>query len=183
MKLSKRFKAVLMLATAICIGVLAIGYIIFRLPEANIEQALKVYSNSRPIGQDQARYGADVAQKNIYYWTADPIQNVQNYYAGLFGDFLPGDAQTQWLISGFNIDRSPLTPATNSSFLTLPSFCKFSEPYRCATLSLVKADQAELYKLAIVSPKSFQNTASPTFIADLPKNGTLIIYSYYVRNF
>ncbi|SRR5258708_5183174 len=181
MKTPRRFLLIGTVIVAICIGTLIIYHLVTR--DQQVEQTFHIYSNAKLIWQDQAVYGADVAQKNLYYWTEDQIQDVQNYYEGLFPKFLSGNAQNQWFITGFNLDNSPLTPNTNSSFLTHPSFCSYTKPNQCVTLALIRGDQDGVYSLPVISPKSFQYSVAPPQIASLPKRGTIIVYSYYTNSF
>jgi hypothetical protein len=180
MKSSRPPLIVLSIVVIIPSTIIAILYANSTLRENNLRSTLHSSSNSHMLFEDQARYGADIAQKSLYYWTADAIEVVQEYYEKMFPAFKAGNAEKEWLITGFNSDGSPSNTFSNSSFLAHSSFCDYRQPYDCITLVLAKTNQPNLYVLPIMSPSSFKILTPPPNYLTIPPEGTLIIYSYYV---
>jgi hypothetical protein len=141
---------------------------------------LHEYANSHLLFEEQGYFGAGIAQRNLYYWTADSATDVKTYYEGIFPFFVEGNSERQWLITGFNVDGSKPDNSGKSQFLGLGSFCDYKQPYYCAALALVNVDQPNLIDLPVLSPKMFRYLTPPPNFMSIPKRGTLIIYSYYI---
>jgi hypothetical protein len=187
MRNSRRILLFVGLPVAMCLGVLLLYDLLFIAPERSVKQVLHMYANAKLIWNDEGLYGADVTQKNFYYWTEDQIKIVQKYYEGLFMPFVPGNAAKQWLITALNLDHAPFPPITNTSvpgyFLGHGSFCGYTKPYLCVSLTLADGEQDSLNGLPIMSAGQFQYASLPSPLAGLPRKGTLIIYRYYIRVF
>jgi len=181
MKSSRLPLIVLSIVVLIPATIIVVLYATSTLRENNLRSALHSYPNSQMLFEDQARFGADIAQKSLYYWTADAIELVQEYYESTFPAFRVGNAEKQWLITGFNPDGSPTNIFSNSSFLAHSSFCDYRQPYDCITLALINTNEPNIYTLPVMSPSTFSILTPPPNYLSIPSEGTLIIYSYYIR--
>jgi hypothetical protein len=164
------------------ISVLAV--LVIESPESKIKQNLNLYQNSRLIFEDSAAYGAGAAQKNLYYWSSDPLTNIQAHYEKVIGDFVTSEDQgKEWLINAFEVNGPRPTPDTSSDFLVHKSFCPNINNEYCVSVAIVAADQPDVYMLPIMSPSGFRRSTMPTSFKDLNPQGTFIIYSYWVKDF
>lgn len=155
-------------------------YALFKLPDDQVRSSLHPYPSSQLLFEDQARYGADIAQRSLYYWSADSLNDVQRYYSTIFPPFDSGSTK-RWLITAFNFDGTKTNTINKSSLLDHESFCNFRQPYECITLALIEANSKDLYRLPVVSPSNFLYLTPPPNFMLIPQKGTLMVYSYYIR--
>jgi hypothetical protein len=150
----------------------------------SIQQSLNLYPSATFVLEDQGYFGADTAIKGLYYWTSAPINDVQKYYEAFLQPFLKSnDEYGNWLISAYYLDDIYLNVDTDSAFLGHGSFCSDFNDRGCITVALVDATQLDIYRLAVSSPSMFYRLTPPPEFANLPYQGTLIIYQYWVDDF
>jgi hypothetical protein len=153
--------------------------------ELLLQGTISIYPGTEFIFEETAVWGANSAQKSLYYWNKDSVEYVREYYESRFTPFMLGEdigGYGNWLITSFYSDGSSPKTYDSPSYLIHPSFCNHTEIYRCVTISLVEPDQENLAHLAVMSPSSFRRLTLPAAFDELPRSGTLIIYSYYVTD-
>jgi hypothetical protein len=180
MRISRRILFIVAIPITMCLGLLIAYDLAFSAPERNMKQALHVYANATPIWEAEADYGASSHAKQLYYWTEDPLQDVQRYYESYLGPFLPKTLDSgAWLDSVFYLDLSRMPPKVTLHVIDDGAYCKYYEYYECVVVALVKADQDALYEVPFLYPGQFKIEPMPAPLAAIPKRGTLIIYRYY----
>lgn len=179
MKSSKR---ILLLVYLICssfvICPVVFVYLSFIRPENAVKEALDIYPGAQFVFEDQARYGSDTGQKSLYYWSADALEDIQNYYEDASLVFFRETSTSQWSISGFNLAGSKPVPAS-APRLDHGSFCDFEQPYQCVTVALINASSSDLFRLPPISPSQFLYLTPPPSLLSIAQQGTLIVFSYY----
>ncbi|HML20825.1 MAG TPA: hypothetical protein PKD09_04200 [Aggregatilinea sp.] len=151
--------------------------------EWKIKQNFKVIDGARMVFSDMSTYGANSAQKSVYYWSAESLDEVTRYYQDFATPFLTtGDEYGAWRIAGLgHLDTIPT--ASEGRNIGHRSFCHYKNHYKCITISLVDASQKDIYRLGVSSTSSFRRSENPPGLASMPVYGTLIIYSYYIDDF
>ena len=149
--------------------------------DARVQSSFHLYPSAVHIASDEATYGGGSAKKSSYFWSEAPLNEVQVYYEQFFARFIHvPDDYGEYLATLYSLDeleRERNQPTTSD--LT----CDYLERYTCISLALVDAGQANIYELPVSSPSSFRRDVIPSFLATLPKSGTLIIYSYFVTDY
>jgi hypothetical protein len=169
--------AILLTPVALCYGAL---YVWLVVPENNIRQSLNLYPEATAVLEESGLFSPDIDRKNLYYWTQSPMEAVQSHYESNFQPFIASqDDDRDWLISAYHLDGSIPKVDADSSYLAHSSFCSDYHDGRCVSIVLVDANQPDLYKLPVANPTMFRRDVSPPELANLPRNGTLIIYGYW----
>lgn len=138
------------------------------------------------MGDSYGYYGAGSGLKITYYWTADSIEPVQNYYQNFAYPFVK-DSISGGLITVFSLDGSDLTYRSidgkthNPEFPSEP-FCHYTQRYKCANVRIVPIKMTLGALPSFLSGPTWTNIKMPPAISEL-KGGTLIIYSYFINDF
>jgi hypothetical protein len=152
--------------------------------EARLQASLRVYPNAALVGSDSAVWGSDMAQRNVFYASSDPINDVKTYYEGVFNTFHDSrDEYGSWWMTAFDAQGLSLGIVPNSDYLHYDSFCDHDQTYACITISLIDLQQSDVHRLGISSPSSFRYTTPPAFFETLDGDGTLVIYSYLISDY
>ena len=180
-----KLRKLILICSAVILLFLALPGFLFVLPqlrEWSIRQQFSLIDGGSWVMEESARYGANVAQASVYYWIDKPLSEVRTYYQSLTTPFQKsGDDFGEWEIA--------LIRRGNTGFATLNalprsishgSLCHDRPTYDCLTVALVSADQSERHAVGAMSPSSFRRSSEPAALAELPRRGTIIIYSYDV---
>src|SRR5258705_2628255 len=98
-------KVVVIIILFVTSGLYVLLYVEYTLPDNQVRNSLHPYPSSQLLFEDQARYGADISQRSLYYWSADSLNDVQRYYSTIFPPF-DSSSTKRWLITAFNLDGS-----------------------------------------------------------------------------
>lgn len=169
----------------ICIApVLFAGFLFGQLIylDYQVKQSFILTDNVDKVYEDTARYGANSAQRSVYYWSDASIQNMQSFYDG-HGIALTrsGDSYGEWWIGALTGETEDFRES--SRVLGHPSYCSYQEQYSCVTVTLIAVDQQDFYRTGVMSPSSFRRSELPRELSSLPASGVLIIFSYYVIDY
>jgi hypothetical protein len=117
--------------------------------------------------------------KSIYYWSKTHIEDIREYYESRGYQFVVGrDQFGKWLIAGVDIDGNFIDPGEHLDLVTHESFCP-DVALNCITLALVDSSQPNFFRLAVSSPGFFRNDTLPSYLSSVPKQGTLIVFTYF----
>ncbi len=155
----------------------------------NIRLGMRVYPDAQQVSNAYGYFGAGSGQKALYYWTVDPIQDVQKYYEKYAPPFV-ADTWQGGLITAYGVNGGDLTYTDfddTRKKVGNPQhpFCNYTQRYECINISLFSIDQDNMQSVPdiIGRPSASSNlNATPQLTAPL-KRGTLIVYSYYVDKF
>jgi hypothetical protein len=164
------------LVPAFCgIGILFVmgGY-----TEIQIHSAFRLYPGATLLTEARAYPCCDSILKKYYYWSPEPIRQIQSYYEAFTLPFIEG--VTMYHPSGRELELGfipyPTTPADEVD-LTTDRHCHFSQRGTCIQIELIEFHLNQPVQLPTV--EYHYVTPDPTTIST-KYGGTLIIYSYHV---
>jgi hypothetical protein len=158
----------------------------FYWPDIRTEWSLRLYPDVKQVGDAYGYYGAGSGLKIIYYWTPDPIEEVQTYYQAFAYPFVK-DSTRGGLITAFSLDGSDLTYHTiegKTHKVEMPSepYCHYTQLYKCANVQILPIKTTLGALPSFLSGPTWINVKRPSSIPELSA-GTLIIYSYFINDF
>ncbi len=178
---------------AITIGVLVlmapilICFFLFWWPDIRVRWDLRLYPNTKQVGEAYGYYGGGVGWQVLYYWTKDSAEDVQHYYEKFTFPFTP-DAQGNGLLTIFSLDGSELVYHSVDGIshkLNYPSesYCHHSQVYKCANIRIMTINSSGLDDLPVIVSLPRWTNVTPSPSGTTLASGTLIIYSYYKTDF
>jgi hypothetical protein len=171
----------------------------FYLPDIQMHLAIKSYPSAKLLFETSRIAPADLDIETLFYWTQDSRDSVETYFTKTFqstfvesGKVMPESKDNDyWVITSYQLNgvRPTLADANVNIYppRTHGEVCewwapRFSDEFKCISISLVSADQPDLCQLPIISdeePPYYQ--ASPfARCAELPRTGTVLVYQYYL---
>lgn len=189
LKLNRRSWLLLFLVVIVVCSILPAGIIfdIFYLPDLSLRQAIKPYPQASFLFEDMADVNTGEVEYTDFYWTSDARDTVENYYeSALSSAFVEANISDDWIITSYQLNGVKPTanpesyPATHNA-LCSPGVPHDSDAFQCISISLVRASQAALCRLPIVSSgDGFAVQPTPYEKCSLiPTTGTLIIYKFH----
>jgi hypothetical protein len=171
----------------LCIGIFAIVSLsMIGIRDASeMKQALRPYDGATYFFEETAYIRTDASQTTVYYWSADPLEKVKASYEKTGLKFLPGTNSLDWWITAYNKDGLPQAlPTSTNGISDHQSICIVKE-FGCISITLVKADRPRLCTLSAVFPGNrwYPLTKLTPYenCSRFPKQGTLIIFNYYLE--
>jgi hypothetical protein len=146
---------------------------------------LPVYPEARQISEVYGFYGANTGVQNIYYWTSDSVDEIQQYYERFTYPFIEEVNNPSIYRTVFNPSGALLPVVTNEfSRETLDlgqgRFCYYRLHGQCVMVQIIDFGDKESIVLEDLGTLIRGNqTPEP---ADL-KGGRLIVYTYYIGDF
>jgi hypothetical protein len=167
----------------VCIAPVVLLGLLFGAPsilEWRLERSIPVIDGADHLFRERAHYGADTAQKSLYYWSDQPIDVVAAVYAERASPFVSGeDSDGAWSIARLNYRTGEWTAIPQRAGHHA-AWCDYRDQFNCVTVALVRANQPNLYRLGVMTPSSFARAEIPSAMQSVPDYGTVIIFSYYV---
>jgi hypothetical protein len=141
--------------------------------------SLPVFPESQEISNAYVYYGGGAGIEVLYFWTAHPIDEVQEFYETFS---LPFDGENRTV---FNPSGSPV-PVITAEFTddiidpVQDRSCYYRMSYTCVMVELFDFDQRTVILRPLPSGGRVVRTPSP--IASQLRGGTLIVYTYFVTD-
>lgn len=160
-------------------------FLLLQFREWSISQQFRLIDGGSWVMEESARYGANVAQTSIYYWVDKPLSEVRTYYQSPTTPFQKGEDDVgEWEIALLHRASSNLATYDGlPSAVSHGSLCNDLSTYDCVSIALVSADQVARHEIGVMSPSSFRRSSEPSALAEMPRRGTIIIYSYYSEDY
>jgi hypothetical protein len=149
------------------------------LDDHAFRQSLKVYPNASALFEDTSPATTHSREVNLIYWTADSVESVMAFHSAENSAFVPGNKAGDWFISA-NDKTIPEVIHAYLGYLRYYDLCGDSL-YRCVTVSLVKGHNPTLCSLQILNVGDGFHKQRYENCDRIPKNGTLIIYTYRIE--
>ncbi len=185
-RMKKRKIVLLMLLGLLAIACITPFSILVGIPfvqEWRTKQGLEIIEDAEHLFEDLSIYGGSTAQRSIYYWIDDPIDEVRNYYEGFTTDLARSEDEFGMWYIGLLESQNTELEQIESTYRVHGNLCDYQNRYDCVSVALVDVSQSEFYRLPVSSPSQFRRSELPSAFATLPDYGTLIIFSYYVSDF
>jgi hypothetical protein len=158
------------------------------IADTRTQAAFQLYSGAERLFESLAQYSGGADTKRVYYWSGDTLETIQAYYESIMPVFRESifDNQGQWLITGFKLDstqRAQPQRETASPYLIHDSFCDYTQQYSCVTLSLIDLAQQDSLELPVTisSTGTYDEEELVNKLGNLPSEGVLMVYAYYVN--
>jgi len=157
-------------------------------PEIILHQAIKPYPSATFLFEEFVGLNPIADEYTLFYWTPDSRDAVENYFKTVLSTtFAQSDERDNWIIASYQLNGVKPTPYSSQSIKTHPMVCntwadRRSEEFKCISISLLRASQANLCLLPIVSPtdREYRQQEPYEKCNRIPKTGTLIIYKFHV---
>lgn len=178
----RKLLSIFTIAVVLFLALCSLLLVVPKFRDWSIRQQFALIDGAALVFEDSARWGANVTQTSIYYWVDRPLPEVRTYYQAFTAPFARGRRDYgEWEIALMHIGNAGvIAPDANPIPISHSSLCKNRSSYECVTIALVNADQAARHEIGVMSPSSFRRSFEPAALAELPRRGTIIIYSYYV---
>jgi hypothetical protein len=147
---------------------------------------LPVYPDAREISHTYGYYGAGAGVQRIYFWSADSVDEILNYYETFTYPFIQSQDDPTQFRTVFNPERDSL-PIITAEFggetldLGKNRHCYYTLPNQCVVVEVIDfgIDSPILLEQLGTYARTRRTPQPPP--ADL-KGGRLIVYTYFVSD-
>jgi hypothetical protein len=183
-----RLKSVIgvVIGALLCVvSILVALILLFPLEDIRFDVTMPRYPGMRQLGYTQGYYGANSGAKALYFWTEDPVDQVQQFYERFS---LPFVGYSGTLVTVFNPYAEEIPLAYNvdgSRFDTSEDReCHYTQRYVCIKVSLMDFEpDRRAYMLAPSLDASLNKTAVPPDPNNPMYGGTVITIEFYMHDF
>jgi hypothetical protein len=147
-----------------------------------IEATFQVYPGAQKVAGAYGYYGAGAGKRAVYYWTADSIDDVRDYYETFT---LPFIERQNFEVTVFEPSGKPLPVVTHEykfdEIIDLGTnrHCYYKLPYKCVQVALMNAEGVS--NLPFFDIMRMRKTPKP-LSPEMSQGGTVIIYYYYTND-
>ncbi len=149
------------------------------IQEWHIQHTIIVDEPSQYLFDNAKQFSGSYQQRSFYYWSPKQIPEIKSFYADFivkpFTDFDSYDAH--WSIAAWENSKINDTPVSDR--MSLPAeLCNYHEVFECMSIAVFDTNQQSL-------PMTLAGIydAAEHKVEALPKNGTLIVFSYFIWDF
>ncbi|MEL7236405.1 MAG: hypothetical protein AAGK74_18020, partial [Chloroflexota bacterium] len=171
-----RLIVVLMLLGALACPVtwLMVIFAIDRVAAERVESTFRVHPGAEYLWEDMAHWGADTGNRKVFYVSEDSVERVRTHYEQFYPEF---ESETygnhDWLQTGHRIDNGE---AVNCGW----NYAYENGRYNCVRVFLLESGTPDIMGAWPMADGEFARQSLPEQFDDLPDNGTLIIYEYWI---
>lgn len=164
--------------------------LLFWWPDFSFRLSLPIYSGAQQVNRAYHYYGANSGLEVLYFWTSEPVETVQAYYQAFAVPFRPdpfyGGVVTAFGIRGSDLMYRDFDGVERNIDGKTEISCYYTQRYSCVNVRLVsipKEGTMSSVPDVISGLASSADNATPSPLFSPLKQGTLIIYSYYIDDF
>jgi hypothetical protein len=160
------------------------------LQEMQLRYRIYIPDESQYVYEAEGAYSGGSRKVSLYYWIADNLNNTRASLEYVYPAFQTGNAAEQWWITAVQVSGGSGNALTQNSVVGAgighESLCDYRYPYTCFSLVLVDLREEDIMSLPIRTPEQFAPQIESTLykvLHELPSEGTLMIYTYFEKDY